>query len=160
MHNEKKQSQDLTLREKCNILGKEDPLINLLEKNIRLAVKCLAILMTFVIIWGIFDVVWVLYQRILEPPFMLLNIHDILATFSAFMAVLIAIEIFANITMYLREDVLHVRMVVATALMAAARKIIVLDLEYTNAQDIAAIGLVVLCLGVTYWFLGKKEESK
>ena len=59
---------------------------------------------------------------------MLLNIHDILTTFIAFMT--------------------------------AARKIIVLDLEYTNAQDIAAIGLVVLCLGVTYWFLGKKEENK
>ncbi|MFA9395703.1 MAG: phosphate-starvation-inducible PsiE family protein [Halodesulfovibrio sp.] len=157
MHNEKQQSPDTTLNAKCNILGKEDPLINLLEKKIRLAVRCLAILMTFVIIWGILDVVWILYQRMLEPPFLLLSIHDILATFGAFMAVLIAIEIFANITMYLREDVLHIRMVVATALMAAARKVIVLDLEYTKAEDIGAIGLVVLCLGVTYWLLGKKE---
>lgn len=157
MHNEEQQSRDTTLSDKCNILGKEDPLINLLEKKIRLAVKCLAILMTFVIIWGILDVIWVLYQRMIEPPYLLLSIHDILATFSAFMAVLIAIEIFANIAMYLRDDVLHTRMVVATALMAAARKVIVLDLEYTNAEDIGAIGLVVLCLGITYWLLGKKE---
>lgn len=156
MHNEEQQSRDTTLNEKCNILGKEDPLIDLLEKKIRMAVKCLAILMTFVIIWGILDVVWVLYQRMIEPPYLLLSIHDILATFSAFMAVLIAIEIFANIAMYLRDDVLHTRMVVATALMAAARKVIVLDLEYTNAEDIGAVGFVVLCLGVTYWLLGKK----
>lgn len=156
MHNKDQQSHDTTISDKCNILGKEDPLINLLEKQIRLAVKCLAILMTFVIIWGILDVVWVLYQRIVEPPFLLLSIHDILATFGAFMAVLIAIEIFANIAMYLRDDVIHTRMVVATALMAAARKVIVLDLEYTKAEDIGAIGLVVLCLGVTYWLLGKK----
>lgn len=156
MHNKDQQSHETTISDKCNILGKEDPLINLLEKQIRLAVKCLAILMTFVIIWGILDVVWVLYQRIVEPPFLLLSIHDILATFGAFMAVLIAIEIFANIAMYLRDDVIHTRMVVATALMAAARKVIVLDLEYTKAEDIGAIGLVVLCLGVTYWLLGKK----
>lgn len=43
---------------------------------------------------------------------------DILATFGAFMAVLIAIEIFINIIIYLREDVIHVKIVMATALMA------------------------------------------
>ena len=34
-------------------------------------------------------------------PFMLLRIEDILATFGAFLAVLIAIEIYTNITLYL-----------------------------------------------------------
>ncbi len=46
---------------------------------------------------------------------MLMNISDILATFGAFMAVLIAIEIFINITIYLRDDVIHVKIVMATA---------------------------------------------
>lgn len=145
-------------RPTCNILGKEDPLIDKLEFLIRFAVKALAVLMTFVIFWGIFDVVWVLYQKIIEPPVLLLNIHDILATFSAFMAVLIAIEIFANITMYLREDVLHVRMVVATALMAAARKVIVLDIEHSAALEVGALGFVVISLGATYWLLGKSPR--
>ncbi len=40
------------------------------------------------------------------------------------------IEIFINITVYLREDVIHVRLVVATALMAVARKVIVFDFLY------------------------------
>ncbi|MGL1835036.1 phosphate-starvation-inducible PsiE family protein [Rhodocyclaceae bacterium SMB388] len=47
--------------------------------------------------------------------------------FAAFLAVLIAIEIFANITLYLRDEVIHVKLVIATALMAIARKVIVLD---------------------------------
>ena len=38
----------------------------------------------------------------------LLNINDILATFGAFMAVLIAIEIFENIVMYLRNNFIQV----------------------------------------------------
>ncbi len=42
---------------------------------------------------------------------------------------MIAIEIFINITVYLREDVIHVKIVMATALMAIARKVIILDLE-------------------------------
>jgi len=41
------------------------------------------------IAWGIGDLIHVLYQRAVEPPLMLLGISDILATFGAFLAVLI-----------------------------------------------------------------------
>jgi len=85
--------------------------------------------MVFVITWGIGDVVFVLYQRLMEPPIYLLSISDILATFGAFLAVLIAIEIFTNITLYIRNDVLPVELVVATALMAICRKVIIFDFK-------------------------------
>ncbi|MCK4710188.1 MAG: hypothetical protein KAU21_16345, partial [Gammaproteobacteria bacterium] len=58
-----------------------------LHKIIRVAVKVLAVLMVAVIVWGIGDVIYVLYQRLMEPPFLLLSISDILATFGAFLAV-------------------------------------------------------------------------
>jgi len=112
----------------------DDPVIHILHKIIRHAVRVLAVLMVFVIIWGIFDVIWVLYQRLREPPFFLLNISDILTTFGAFLAVLIAIEIFLNITLYLRDDIIHVKLVVATALMAIARKVIVFDFKALGAE--------------------------
>ena len=69
----------------------EDPFIEFLHKIIRVAVKVLAALMVLVIVWGIGDVVYVLYQRLVAPPFLLLSISDILATFGAFLAVLIGI---------------------------------------------------------------------
>jgi len=95
-------------------LEHEDSTIQFLHRVIRVAVKLLAILMVLVIVWGIGDVIYVLYQRVVEPPFLLLSIADILATFGAFLAVLIAIEIFINISMYLSTDVIPVRLVVAT----------------------------------------------
>jgi uncharacterized membrane protein (DUF373 family) len=61
-----------------------------------MAVKVLAILMTLVIIWGVGDVIYVLYQRLMAPPLYLLNISDVFATFGAFLAVLIGIEIYIN----------------------------------------------------------------
>ena len=85
--------------------------------------------MIIVIVWGLGDVVYVLYQRLMAPPFLLLSISDILATFGAFLAVLIAIEIFINITLYLRTNVIPVRFVVATALMAISRKVIIFDFK-------------------------------
>jgi len=112
--------------------------------------------MVLVIVWGIGDVIYVLYQRITSPPFMLLSINDILATFGAFLAVLIAIEIFINISMYLKTDVIPVRLVVATALMAISRKVIIFDFEKITPPFIIGTAAVVLALGVTYWLISKK----
>ena len=135
-----------------------DPLIEFLHKIIRFFVKVLAVLMVFVIIWGIGDVVYVLYQRLSTPPLFLLDINDIFLTFGAFMAVLIAIEIFINIRLYLGTDVLPVQLVVATALMAIARKVIILDTDKISPDYIFAIAAAVLALGITYWLMTKKTK--
>ena len=137
----------------------EDMLIHFLHKIIRHAIRLLAVLMVLVIIWGIFDVLWVLYQRLKEPPYFLLNISDILATFGAFLAVLIAIEIFLNITLYLRDDIIHVKLVVATALMAIARKVIVFDFKVLGSQYVYATAAVVVALGIAYWLVSKSNRD-
>lgn len=138
----------------------EDPLIHILHKVIRHVVRILAVLMVLIILWGILDVLWVLYQRLREPPYFLLNISDILTTFGAFLAVLIAIEIFLNITLYLRDDIIHVKLVVATALMAIARKVIVFDFKVLGAQYVYATAAVVVALGVAYWLVSKSSGNK
>ena len=137
-------------------LEHEDPTIRLLHRIIRIAVKVLAILMVLVIVWGIGDVIYVLYQRLTEPPILLLQINDILATFGAFLAVLIAIEIFINISMYLSTNVIPVRLVVATALMAIARKVIIFDFEKITPPFIYGTAAVVFALGITYWLITKR----
>lgn len=136
-----------------------DPLIKHLHSVIRLCVRVLAILMVVVIMLGIGDVVYVLYQRLMAPPVFLLNINDIFYTFGAFMAVLIAIEIFINIRLYLESNDFPVKLVVATALMAIARKVIVLDVEKMTPDYILAIAATVLALGVTYWLLHKEHKK-
>jgi uncharacterized membrane protein (DUF373 family) len=81
-----------------------------------------------------------------------------LQTFGAFMVVLIAVEIFINIRLYLGSNVIPVELVVATALMAVARKIIVLDLKIVSAEQIIGLALVTIALGVTYWLLKSRAH--
>lgn len=138
-------------------LKHEDPTVRALHRIIRFAVKILAVLMVLVIVWGIGDVFYVLYQRLTEPPFLLLQINDILATFGAFLAVLIAIEIFINISMYLSTNVIPVRLVVATALMAISRKVIIFDFERITPPFLYGTAAVVMALGVTYWLITKRS---
>ncbi|RNA65818.1 hypothetical protein CR163_005240 [Prosthecochloris sp. ZM_2] len=137
----------------------DDRLIALLHRIIRFAVKLLAVLMVLVIIWGIGDVIHVLYTRLSQPPFLLLNINDLLETFGAFLAVLIAIEIFINIRLYLGTNIVPVKLVVATALMAISRKVIILDLEKITSDYLLGIAAVVLGLGLSYWLITKEEKS-
>ncbi len=132
-----------------------DPLIRHLHGLIRICIKALSILMALVILWGVADVAYVLYVNLTRPPVLLLSVSDIFQIFGAFMVVLIAIEIFINIRLYLGTNVLPVKMVIATALMAIARKVIVLDIEKVEAMYVFAIAAVVLGLGVTYWLIGK-----
>jgi uncharacterized membrane protein (DUF373 family) len=141
-------------------LGPDDePLIRGLHWVIRMAVRALAILMTGVIVFGVADVVYVLYQRLMADPRGFLQISDILATFGAFMAVLIAIEIFVNIISYLRDDVIHVRIVVATALMAIARKVIILDYSTTSSEYVYATAAVVAAMALAYWLVVRQRPA-
>ena len=134
----------------------DEPLVYYLQSIIRFCVRVLAIMMTGIIVFGVVDVAYVIYGRLMADPFLLMNISDILATFGAFMAVLIAIEIFINIRLYLGTSVLPIQLVVATALMAIARKVIVLDLDKISPDYIYAIAAVSLALGISYWLIAKK----
>jgi uncharacterized membrane protein (DUF373 family)/acylphosphatase len=135
------------------------PLMEFLHKTIIELVKVLAILMVLVILLGVWDVVYVIYEKLFASTAFQLQIGDILQTFGAFMAVLIAIEIFVNITLYLRTDIIPVRLVVATALMAICRKVIVFDYHDLSPQFVYASSLVVLALGITYWLVEKTHDK-
>lgn len=139
----------------------QEPLIEFLTKTIRMAVRAMAILMTLVILWGVADIMWVLYEDLNtgDEPLLMLSMQEILETFGAFMAVLIAIEIFVNITVYLRDDVIHVKIVMATALMAIARKIIILDTEKTEWPMVAALAAVVIAMSIGYYLVVVRDRS-
>ncbi len=134
-------------------LDEEDRFMKILHHTIRGAVKVLAVLMVFTILWGVVDVVYIIYQKLLAPTFTTFSIRDIASIFSSSLAPIIAIAIFINITLYIRKDVIHVKLVVATALMAMARKVIIFDFEKITPLFIFGTASVVLALGITYWLI-------
>ena len=138
---------------------KNENLMNSMGEIIHYAVRVLAVLMTLVILWGVIDVGLDLYKEITTPPYGLLSINNILSLFGSFLAVLIAIEIFQNITIYLKEEVIHVQIVVATALMAISRKIIVLDFKTVEPEYVWASAAVIIALGVSYWLIALKRKD-
>lgn len=135
-----------------------DPFFRTMHHIIRFAIRVLAVLMVAVILWGVGDVIYIIYDRLIEPPLFLLSINDIFYTFGGFMAVLIAVEIFINIRLYLGTNIFPVQLVVATALMAIARKVIVLDFDELTPMYLIGIAATTLALGVTYWLLRQGQH--
>lgn len=137
-----------------------DPAIAIMHRIIRGGVKVLAGLMVLVILLGVIDVVLVIYDNLAHPLDFRLTVSDIFQVFGAFMVVLIAVEIFVNIRMYLGSNVIPVKLVIATALMAIARKVIILDLNKVSSDYVLAIAAVVLALGIAYWLVPMAARGK
>lgn len=144
-------SQEETTRREKYGDAHEDRVLVLARSAIRQAVRALAVLMVFVIWWGVADVIYVLYRRIGSHPLYLLEISDIFATFGAFMAVLIAVEVFANIVSYLKDEGLQLEIVMATAYMAVLRKIVILDYKEVSPEYVYATAALALALAIGYW---------
>jgi uncharacterized membrane protein (DUF373 family) len=141
------------------VVETKDPILNFLNKVLVITVKVLAVLMVLLVIWSVVDVILTLYRELLEPPFLLINFENLVHLFGNFLVVLIGIEIFLNIVFYLKRDAVHVPLVLATALTAIARKVIILDYNKLTADYIYATGVTVFAVGFVFWLVTKKEST-
>lgn len=76
------------------------------------------------------------------------------------MVVFIAIEIFQNLIPYLRDDVIHVKIILVTAQMAVARKFIILDYKDMGSSYVVATGLVLIAPGLISYLVQKIPEKE
>jgi len=137
----------------------QNALINSLQTVVKYVVMGLAIMMTLVIFWGALDVAILLYDQLLTDPFLRIGSEHLLAVLGAFLTVLIAIEIFLNIILYLTKHMFHVQLVVATALTAVVRKVIVLEYTVATAPLVFAIAATILAVGICYWITKQTKEE-
>lgn len=124
--------------------------------------KLLSIGMILVTFIAIFHLGYSLVLTFIET----INQHDernfnreLFQLFGLFLNVLIALEILENITAYLRKHVVQVELVLVTSLIAVSRKIIILDLEKKDSNDLIAMAIAVLSLSISY-FLIRQANSK
>jgi uncharacterized membrane protein (DUF373 family) len=75
--------------------------------------------------------------------------------FGVFMLVLIGIELLDTIKVYLKENVMHVEVVVLVAIIAVARKVVVLKIENIDGMKIIGIAFIIVALAVAYYLIKK-----
>jgi uncharacterized membrane protein (DUF373 family) len=98
-------------------------MINGIKKFEKLVIKVLVVLMAVVLLLSTLELVWVIVKDIMSPPYLILEIDELLELFGIFMLVLIGIELMETIIKtYMDESPDHARIVIAVAIIAIARQ--------------------------------------
>lgn len=95
----------------------------------------------------------VFVQEMLRPPRFLLNLEKILEFFGLFLMVFIGLELLESIKAYLDKDRVRVEVVMLVALIAIARKVIILDYTTSPPEILYGIAAIIFALGVSYFLV-------
>jgi len=133
-------------------------MINILKKYERFMIQVLMVMMGLVLGLATIDLGWILIKDIIEAPFFL-TISQLLDIFGLFMLVLIGIELLDTIMKtYLTPGKPHYEVVLSVAIIAIARKVIILDLKEVDSLSLVGIASIIVALTVGY-FLMKRSKS-
>jgi len=115
----------------------------------------LIVLMSGVLILSTIELGYYLVKSILESDFVLIDLDQLMDLFGVFMLVLIGIELLDTIKVYLKENVVHVEVVVLVAIIAVARKVVVLKIEQIEGWNVIGIACIIVALAVAYYLIKK-----
>jgi len=118
-------------------------------------------MMVIVVFLGTVELGVILVEQMLKPPrFILLDINEMLTIFGFFMMVLIGLELIETIKVYLVREMVHVEVILLVAIIAIARKVIVLDVKTLPPLTLVGIAAIVLALSVGYYVLKRALGHK
>lgn len=115
----------------------------------------MVLLMMIVVGLSALELAVMLWLQILSPPNLLLNLAELLEILGFFMMVLIGLELLETIKNYLTQHALHVEVVILVAMIAIARKVIILDMKEISAASMAGIALLLISLASSYYLVKK-----
>ncbi len=132
---------------------KDKNFLKIIHITENLVSKILSSALIIVIFVSIFDLIIVLWNDLFSrEPNGFFNI-TLIEIFGFFLNILIALELLENITVYLKKHVVQLELVLTTALIAIARKIIIFDTSKFDKIDLMALGFATLCLAGGYWLV-------
>ncbi|MFC2173235.1 phosphate-starvation-inducible PsiE family protein [Acidobacteriota bacterium] len=135
-------------------------MLTVLARVKRILLISIAIMVTLVLILAVLDLGRELVKDIITPPVVFLSVTELLRVFSMFLLVLVGIELLEMMEIYIRDNVLHVEVVVTVALVAVARKVIIIDIKTMPGLTILSIALLIAALSGSYYLLKKACEAK
>ncbi len=124
-----------------------------LKKFERFIIMSLIIMMVIIVILSTIELCWIIIQDIVSQPVFLLEIDELMEIFGFFLLVLIGIELLETIKAYLIQGVVHVEIVLEVALIAIARKIIILDIAKYDGLKLLSLATLILTVSIGFFIV-------
>lgn len=114
-------------------------------------------LMALVVLLATAELLYIIAREIATPPLVFLEIDQLLNIFGHFLLVLIGIELLETFKIYIEENVINVQVVLLVAIIAIARKVIILDVKALPSMTLVGIGVIVISLSIGYYLVKKSQ---
>ena len=125
----------------------------------RIITRILLIMMAVVVVLATVEVIWFVIKDVFTPPAFLLEIEELLDLFGLFLLVLIGLELLHSVKIYIEQREIHVESVLSVALIAVARKIIIMDPKELSAGTLLGIASIVLALILGYYAIRRSHRE-
>ena len=136
-------------------------LLDILKKFEKGLIQLLMALMALVLVLGTLDLGWFVIRNIINPPYVLFDVNLLLDVFGMFMLVLIGIELLETIMKtYITQGPPHYETVLSVAIIAIARKVIILDVKKVDSLSLIGIAAIILALTVGYFMMKRARLEK
>lgn len=121
-----------------------------------LIIRSLIYMMAVIIFISTIELGYLLIKDIISSPVFFLEIDELLELFGFFLLILIGIELLETIKAYLIDKVVHSEIVLEVALIAIARKVIILDFKEYDSIAILGIAALIITISASYYIIRSK----
>jgi uncharacterized membrane protein (DUF373 family) len=129
-------------------------MLKIMKRFERFTIQALGVMMAIVVGLATVDLAWLLIKDIVQPPILMLSVEQLLELFGLFMLIVIGIELLETImNTYMAEGDPHYEVVLSVAIIAIARKVIILDLKDVGSLTLIGIASIVLSLTGGYFLM-------
>jgi len=135
----------------------------LIEKFERFVIWAMLLLLGIVVVVSVFEFAVLIFTVIFFEPHenaVLFDINHLNTVFGLFFSILIGLELFETVKVYLKDNIFHAEIILLVAIIAVARKVVLLDYSDTEGLTMLGIGFIVLSLATGYYLLKKGNRVK
>ena len=134
-------------------------MLDYLKKFEKLIIVSLIAMMVLTILLSTIELGWIIIKDIITEPIFLLDINELLEIFGMFLLVLIGIELLETIKTYLAESKFHLEVVLMVAMIAIARKVIILDVKELSSLTLIGIAAIIIALSAGYYLVKRTHTD-
>lgn len=136
------------------------PTLNFYERFEQVVALVLSAVISVVIVIALAELIAKVWNMLITGALDPLEHQVFQVVFGAIMTLLIAMEFKHSIVRVVsrKESIIQIKTVVFIAILALARKFIILDTSKTDANTIAALAITVLALAGVYWIIRDSDH--
>lgn len=124
----------------------------------RAVIWCLVIMLAVVIFFSLLQVAFGLVGTLFFHPETLFDVDDLFSMLSSIFMVLIAMELFETVKMYIQKKGIYVELIIDVAIIALARKIIIFDYSPNNISILYGVAAAMIALGCVRYICKKTSN--